>query len=91
MKNSSKLLAAIAAGSVLGVLFAPAKGSETRKKIDTQARKLKKLLRGRECSKAQLTMVKEKLEKHKERLEKHLQKINSRLVEYDTKTSSESN
>jgi len=91
MKKSSKLLAAMAAGSVLGVLFAPAKGSDTRKKIDDQAKKLKKLLRGRGSSKEQLTMVKEKLEKHKERLEKHLQKINSRIAEYDTETSSESN
>jgi len=41
MKNSSKVLialgAGIAIGGVLGVLFAPAKGSETRKKFSDTA------------------------------------------------------
>jgi gas vesicle protein len=44
MNNSSKMIAAavagIAAGAVLGVLFAPDKGSETRKKITDQGKKL---------------------------------------------------
>ena len=41
MKNSSKVLialgAGIAIGGVLGVLFAPARGNETRKKISDTA------------------------------------------------------
>ena len=43
MKNSSKVLialgAGIAIGGLLGVLFAPAKGEETRKKIKDAGRK----------------------------------------------------
>jgi gas vesicle protein len=44
MNNKSKILTAVAAGAaagaVLGVLFAPAKGSDTRKKISDQSKKL---------------------------------------------------
>lgn len=44
MSNPSKtllaLLGGLAAGAILGILFAPEKGSETRKKISDQARKL---------------------------------------------------
>lgn len=44
MKNTSKMLIALGAGlaigGVLGVLFAPDKGSETRKKISDQGKKL---------------------------------------------------
>jgi gas vesicle protein len=44
MNNSGKILAAvaagIAAGAVLGILFAPDKGTETRKKIADQGKKL---------------------------------------------------
>lgn len=44
MNNNSKILVAlaagIAAGAVLGVLFAPEKGAETRKKILDQGKKM---------------------------------------------------
>jgi gas vesicle protein len=44
MNNTAKILAALAigaaAGAVLGILFAPDKGSETRKKICEQGKKL---------------------------------------------------
>jgi gas vesicle protein len=44
MNNTSKILVALAAGiavgGVLGVLFAPEKGSETRKKISEEGKKI---------------------------------------------------
>jgi gas vesicle protein len=44
MNNNAKILAALgaglAAGALLGVLFAPDKGTETRKKINDQGKKI---------------------------------------------------
>jgi len=59
MNNTGKIITAVAAGvaagAILGVLFAPAKGSETRKKINDQGKKI-------------ADTVKEKLEKGKEKI-----------------------
>jgi gas vesicle protein len=92
MKNSSKILVAaaagIAAGSVLGTLYAPAKGTETREKLDKEIRKLSDVFHGK-CSIEKLNKVKGKLEMHKEQVEKAIQKINSKIVDRLTETPNE--
>jgi gas vesicle protein len=44
MNNTGKIITAVAAGAaagvILGVLFAPAKGSDTRRKIGEQGKKI---------------------------------------------------
>jgi gas vesicle protein len=69
MKNSSKILIALGAGAaiggVLGLLFAPAKGVETRNKIAESGKKLK-------------DQFNEKLKLGKERLE---EKFNGKVAE----------
>ena len=69
MKNGTKLLIALGAGAaigaVLGLLFAPAKGVETRQKIAESGKKLK-------------DQFNEKLKLGKERLE---EKCNGKVAE----------
>lgn len=59
MNNTGKIITAVAAGAaagaVLGVLFAPDKGSETRRKINEQGKKI-------------ADNVKDKIQKGKEKL-----------------------
>ena len=86
MKNLSKVLATLAigavAGGILGLLFAPDKGTATRKKLASKGKKaLKKI--NQQTGKEGLTIAKEKLEKH-------LKKINDKLhqaVSNDSVTS----
>lgn len=83
MKNSTKILAAAAigvvAGGVLGLLFAPDKGDETRKKIAKQSDKMLKTIKA--------GFGKEKMARMKEKLENKLQKLNSKMDEYSKEES----
>ena len=87
MDKSTKILiagaAGLAAGAMLGVMLAPGKGAESRRKLARGLRKLNKLLHG-DVSREKLAFVKDKLEKHKERLERHIQKIEARLNRQET-------
>ncbi len=66
MKNSAKILATlatgVAVGGALGILFAPDKGTSTRKMISMNGKKLMKTIKGK-FGKAGLEIAKEKLEK----------------------------
>ncbi len=64
MKNNNNLVAAviagIAAGAVLGVLFAPDKGTETRKKIKDEGKKFAEGIKDRlQKEKEKMTSFKE--------------------------------
>lgn len=81
MKNSVKILAAFAAGAaagaILGILFAPDKGSETRKKIADKGKKLtnsleKQFSRGREKVIGLKNDVKEKIVSLTEKVEENI-------------------
>ena len=85
MKNSSKTLiaAGLMAGGAIGILFAPGKGSESRKRLKKRVEKFSRLMNG-ECSKEQLEKVKGKLEQHKARLDEYLQRINTKIAARET-------
>jgi len=72
MKTTSKVLIALGAGlaigGILGVLFAPDKGSETRKKISDSGKKL-------------ADKINYKVKLGKEKLEEELSKVNSEMEE----------
>lgn len=77
MKSSAKVLVALAAGAaiggVLGILFAPDKGSATREKISDKAKDVT------DSIKDYVALSKEKLEKMKENLEAKLDKVNQKI------------
>ena len=77
MKSSAKVLVALAAGAaiggVLGILFAPDKGSATREKISDKAKDVT------DSIKDYVAISKEKLEKMKENLEAKLDKVNQKI------------
>jgi gas vesicle protein len=72
MKSTSKILIALGAGlaigGILGILFAPEKGSETRKKISDTGKKL-------------ADKITHKVKLGKEKLEEELSKVNGVLEE----------
>ncbi len=71
MKSSGKILAAvaagIAAGAILGILFAPDKGSEIRRKISEKGKRFS------DDAKDMLQKGKEKLNDLKEEIEKTME------------------
>ncbi len=72
MKNTSKMLIALgtglAIGGVIGVLYAPDKGSETRRKFSEQGKKL-------------TSKVKNKLKEERKEMEKQYNKVNDKVAE----------
>jgi gas vesicle protein len=79
MKNSSKVLVALGAGvaigGLLGVLFAPDKGSETRKKIAEKGNELT------DAVKEKLNMGREKMEGLREGLREKINVITKKAEE----------
>ena len=80
MNNASKILLAvgtgIAVGAVLGILYAPEEGSETRKKIMKKSRKLAGVVND------SIDEGRESLEEIKDVLQKQISKVNRKIEEF---------
>ena len=78
MNNTGKILVAIVAGAavgaILGVLFAPDKGSETRRKISEQGEKLADSIKDKFCG------AKEKFNDLKEDIEQPIKEKAGKFV-----------
>ena len=76
MTNTGKiitaLLAGAAAGAVLGILFAPEKGSETRKKVSDEGKRLAQSL------KEKFNLAREKYEEGKSNLQQSMEEMEAR-------------
>ena len=76
MTNTAKIITALvagaAAGAVLGILFAPDKGSETRKKVGDESKRLAQSL------KEKFNPAKEKYEEGKSNLQQSMDEMDAR-------------
>jgi gas vesicle protein len=83
MKNSTKILAAVAlglvAGGALGMLFAPDKGEETRKKVAKKGKDMMNTI-NKEFSI-------EKMERMKEKLERKLADLAAKMEQFSKEDS----
>jgi gas vesicle protein len=71
MNNTAKILTAFAigaaAGAILGILYAPEKGTETRKKMNEEGKKMSDALKNKYNEvKEKINSVKEELENNRE-------------------------
>lgn len=80
MERNTKLLIAagvgLAVGGFLGLLFAPAKGSETREKIKDAGSKFKENITGKGSK------VKERIQALKEGLKERMDETDEKMEEY---------
>jgi gas vesicle protein len=80
MERNNKILIAagvgLAIGGILGLLFAPAKGTETRNKIKDAGTKLKEGITGKGLK------VKERINTLKEGLKERMEETNEKVDEY---------